>query len=300
MPAWRRSFCVLEGTRRPQMRHYPHAVGVRLVDDGPVHARFELRYSALSVVDPDLHEVHTVRAELLDGGPTLGLGLRPSRDPEAILLLGTCHRCCGGPPTRREKARRVRDHLVAQLERQRLVLFETQAHRGRDTVIRKPFEVFDEILPRVVFLAARSVLYVRKPEVLMCVDQCGDHGLPCQVHPLGTVRRLPFARSAHPGDGAVLDEECGVLRGGAAITGDQPCSLEPDRIPRSLSRPVVGRAGNDQEQEARPEGCVGDSSSLIHLPSSRQESPRATGRSSSSPFAACFRGGATVSRPYSG
>ena len=39
---------------------------------------------------------------------------------------------------------------------------------------------------------------------------------------------------------------------------------------------------------------------LPHLPSSRQESPRAAGRCSSSPLAACFRGGATVSRPYPG
>ena len=38
---------------------------------------------------------------------------------------------------------------------------------------------------------------------------------------------------------------------------------------------------------------------LVDLPSSRQESPTATGRCSSSPFAACFRGGATISRPYS-
>jgi hypothetical protein len=37
---------------------------------------------------------------------------------------------------------------------------------------------------------------------------------------------------------------------------------------------------------------------IARLPSSRQESPVATGRRLCSLFAACFRGGATISRPY--
>ena len=37
----------------------------------------------------------------------------------------------------------------------------------------------------------------------------------------------------------------------------------------------------------------------VNLTSSRLESPRAAGRSLCSLFAACFRGGATLSRPYS-
>ena len=66
-----KSLRIREGTRRPQMGHHPHTVEMRLVDDGQVNIRGDLWDGALSIVDPNLHEVHTVRLELLDSSPAL-------------------------------------------------------------------------------------------------------------------------------------------------------------------------------------------------------------------------------------
>ena len=55
--------------------------------------------------------------------------------------------------------------------------------------------------------------------------------------------------------------------------------------------------GEGFDRDIPPEFSI---SSSIHLASSRQESPKATGRCLCSLFAACFRGGATLSHPYFG
>ena len=54
--------------------------------------------------------------------------------------------------------------------------------------------------------------------------------------------------------------------------------------------------GQDLDRDIPAELCI---AGAVDLASSRQESPGATGRSLYSLLAACFRGGATISRPYS-
>ena len=70
---------------------------------------------------------------------------------------------------------------------------------------------------------------------------------------------------------------------GLTLEAGQPVRVGGERLGENLERHVAVELGV---------------AGLIDLTSSRQESPRATGRCSSSPLAACFRGGATISRPY--
>ena len=83
---------------------------------------------------------------------------------------------------------------------------------------------------------------------------------------------------------------------------------------RSVRRIAASPADKDRRQHHHSDNCAAWSSSSrsrsprvrarvlrrIDDPSSRQESPGAAGRCLSSPSAACFRGGATISRPYPG
>ena len=177
--------------------------------------------------------------ELRDGGAAFGLGLRSARNPQTVLLLRTGQRRGGDPPPRREEARAVRDDRIAQLERERLVGLEPQAHRGRHAVIGRPLEVLDQIGPRVVVPAVRAVPDVGQPDVLVRVDQRGNHRLPRQVHARGARRRLALALAPHPGEDAVLDEERGALAGRVPAAVDEPGALEPHPgrcRPRRLAR----------------------------------------------------------------
>jgi len=95
------------------------------------------------------------------------------------------------------------------------------------------------------------------------------------------------------------------------LEGDESLRSVANAVRNSIRRPsdLAARYGGEEFVVLLPEtdlsGATVTASSIrdaiveLARPSSRQESPGATGRSLFSPFAACFRGGATISRPYS-
>ena len=232
---------------RAEVRRHPHAAGVRLVDDRPVDLRPQLRHRAAPVVDPDLDDVYPVTVQFLDRRATLRRGLRATRDPEPVLLLRSGHRCGGDPAPGRQEACRVGEHRVPQLEGQRLVELQPQAHRGCHAVIGGPLQMFDQVAQRVVVLAVRAVLHVREPDVLVGVDQGRDYRLSGQVHAFRALGGLPLALATDPGEDAVLDEECRPLDRRAAVPVDEPGALEP----RSVSRRLLGVRGDARDAEQR-------------------------------------------------
>ena len=162
--------------------------------------------------------------------PPLRRGLRSARDPAAVLLLRAGHRRRRDAAARRQKARRVRKPRVPQLERQRLVGFQPQAHRRRDAVIGRALQVVDQVGQPVVVGAVRPLRHAGQSHVLVRVDQRRDHRLAGQVHARGTLGRLPLARRANPGEDAVLDEERRPLDRRAAVAVNQSGALEPGRV----------------------------------------------------------------------
>ncbi len=127
-------------------------------------------------------------------------------------------------------------------------MFEAEAHGGRHSVVRVALQVLDQVLPRVVLLAAGPVLHVREADVLVCVDEGRNHRLSRQVHAHGPRRGLPLPLLAHPGEPAPLDQE-GRALDRASVTYDEPRPFEPHRASRSLRRLGRRRAGGNQKEE---------------------------------------------------
>ncbi len=157
--------------------------------------------------------------------------------------------------TRREEERRVRDHVVPQLERKWLVELEAEAHRGGPAVIRDPFEMLHEVVARVVLGPVRPRLHVREPDVLVRVDERRDHGLAGEIHLLCPARWLRLTLSPNPRKGLPFDEESGVLDECAAVPHDQSGAFEPRHIFGCVRDFGARRAGDDPTEE-QPENSA--------------------------------------------
>ena len=212
---------------------------------------------------------------------------RPARNPQTVLLLRALPSGVAAMPRPdvRKRAAVRETRSFAQLERQRLVGLEPQAHRGRDAVVGGALQVFDQIGQRVVVLAVRAVLHVRQPDMLVRVDQGRDDGLAGQVHARGARGGLPLTLPADPGEDAVLDQERRRLDGRAAAAVDEPGPLEPGDIPcrrlflRGDARNADQRGRADVAIPTRPRRAAqtGDGENADGQPTRQGEAPRCPG-----------------------
>ena len=150
---------------------------------------------AVPIVDPDLHErARLARAARCTCFAALLLSRGAVRNAQASLARRTRHRGCRDPFPDGEKARRIRDHLVAQPIGELLIGLEPHAQRRGDAVVRVALELVDEVLARVVRLAVAAVALVDQPDVVVAVDERRDDRLAGQVD----AGARPAAAAARP------------------------------------------------------------------------------------------------------
>ena len=177
--------------RRPaEMGEHLLAVGVGFRDDRAIHIRLQFRHCAVTIVDPDLHEPHASRVQLLNGFAALVCSRGAVRNSRASLAWRTRHRSCGDPFPYCQKTRRIRNQLVAQAIRELRIGLEPHAQRSRHAVVRVPLELVDEILARVVRLPVAAIPHVDEPDVVVAVDQRRDERLAGHIDPDSALRRL--------------------------------------------------------------------------------------------------------------
>ena len=105
------------------------------------------------------------------------------------------------------------------------------------------FEMVDDVGAREELLVLNPARRVLVPDVAVEIDERRHHRLAGQVDTDCTSRSLNRARSANTGDAVAFHEECGVLDGGAAITDDDPGTLEQGWRPCGLCTGGLTYAG---------------------------------------------------------
>ncbi len=200
------------------MRHHPHIVLVRLVDERPIEIGRELRHGAVAVVDPDLDQVGLVCGEFADvlarfllGGDAIGA---VAHDPTGA-CIGHAESAAGG------EVARARARFGAHAVRQVAATGAGLEHRS-DAVEGIAVEHVEQVVAGVVVGGEAGAGAIAHVHVI--VDQRGHHRLAGEVDPrrAGRWRQLPAPADA---DEPVIGDDEGRVLDDDAVAGEKPCAL---------------------------------------------------------------------------
>ena len=122
------------------------------------------------------------------------------------------------------------------------------AHNTAEPEIRVALQMVDEILAREVFFRGRSLNHIFVAEVTVHVDFRRHDRLARQVDVCRICGNCNLALPADGGELVILDDECGILDGRAAIACNKERPLEHGGVgPNGLAR-RRRRAGRCREQ----------------------------------------------------
>ena len=186
---------------RKDMSYRAQVVLVRLVNNGPIQRRAQLRDGVIPVVHPYLHQIHFLLGQLLD--ILAGLGFR--FDPVGSLCASRFRSC--QPASGGTISRGIGDRLLPHLE-SHVACILAHAHRNSDAVVREMLQLID-----------KSISSDR--EMFMRINDRRNDGLAGQVDASGARRNGDLSFSSDSGKPAVVDYECRIHDGGAAIARDE-------------------------------------------------------------------------------
>ena len=225
----------------------------RLVNDCPIQGRRQRLQLSFSIVHPDFHEGDVVFDIVLNGPSSLLFSCHRVHHVISRRVAARSRARPGYPLARGSKQRGIRDDLFLNPER---YIAPGEAARFRhpgipwsleeiemvgrhdlplckvgnaddrtEPEVRVTLQVVDEILACEVLLRRRPVHHVLVPKVAVHIDLRRHDSLACEIDPRRPRRYLKRTLPPDGGELIVLDNEGGVLDGGA-VACDQPCTFE--------------------------------------------------------------------------
>ena len=208
---------------------------VALVDDRPEEIGRQPGRAAVSVVDPDLDQVHLPGGQFANRLPRLVFSRHFIGNPGVgRTTRSRVRRADAAAGDEQTRAAQLSCFLVGTNLEGDVALFDALRLDDRDSVIQRPVEIVDDVFAReVIGAVGEASLEAGMP---VRVDQGGHDRFAGEVDAARADGRDHIALPADGRDRAALDEKRRIDQGRAAVAGDEPGTLVQDD-----GRGAVGR-----------------------------------------------------------